>query len=81
MQQDKDLSSLDNLVAGLQGSDSRGLLLEHLRAARCGLLGAMHGEYLMSLTQAMDSLACISDKGSRAETKQLLQGLIDSPAV
>jgi hypothetical protein len=89
MQQDKDLKCLDDLIAGLAGSGNAGkqsagsceLLLEHLRRARSGLLGSMRGEYGMSLQQAKESVACISDKRARTDTKQLLQGLIDSPAV
>jgi len=37
----------------------------------------MHGEYSLSLEQARESLACISDKNSRIKMKALLQNLID----
>jgi len=83
--QDKALIRLDALIAGLGGaaSGSRsagpcGLLLEHLQAARRDRLGSMRAEYLVSLTQAKDSIGCILDKGARAETKKVLQGLLDS---
>ncbi len=86
MQQDKDLNRLDELMASLGGTvtGSRsggpcGLLLEHLNAARRDRLGSMRAEYLVSLTQAKDSVACILDKGVRAGTKKILQELLDSP--
>jgi hypothetical protein len=84
MQQDKDLKSLEELIAGLGGSGLGtqttgpcGLLLEHVQTARRHLLGAMSGEYSLSLEQEKDSLACISDKTARSKTKATLQGLID----
>ena len=85
MQPDKDLKSLDALIARLGGSSEAGqssgpgdLLLEHLQAARRNLLGARAGEYSLSLEQAKESLAfCIPDKGRRAETNRVLQSLMD----
>jgi hypothetical protein len=81
------LKSLDELIAGLGGVHSGtqstgpcGLLMEHLQAARRSLLGSMRGEYGLSLEQAKESLACISDKNSRATTKAALQSLINSGA-
>jgi hypothetical protein len=86
VQEDKDLIRLDELIAELGGNVTGGrsagpcgLLLEHLSAARRDRLGSMRGEYVVSLRQAKDSLACILDKGVRAETKKILQGLLDSP--
>ena len=85
MQPDKHLKSLDDLIAGLGGlaggtqtTGPCGLLVEHLQAARRGLLGSMRGEYNSSLEQARESVACIPDKNSRTSTKATLQGLIDS---
>jgi hypothetical protein len=85
MEPNKDLKSLDELIAGLGGAGSGtqstgpcGLLVEHLQAARRGLLGSMRGEYGLSLQQAKESVACIPDKISRTNTKTTLQGLIDS---
>jgi len=84
MQQDTDLKSLDKLIASLGGNEIGtrtegpcGLLLEHAQAARRHLLGAMSAEYSLSLEQAKESLACISDKASRSKTKAMLQGLIE----
>jgi hypothetical protein len=83
--QDKDLNRLNELIAGLggtvtgsQSAGACGLLLEHLNAARRGRLGSMREEYVASLKQAIDSIACILDKGVRAETKKVLQGLLNS---
>jgi hypothetical protein len=85
MQQDQDLKCLDGLIAGLGGADCgkqsegpSGLLLEHLQAARRSLLGSMRAEYRSSLEQAKESVACVPDKGSRAEIKKTLRRLIDS---
>lgn len=88
MQSDKDLKSLDELMASLGGSDDvgkhsgsgYGLLLEHLRGARSNLLGSMFKEYRASLTDAKESVACIADKNTRSNTSRTLQGLIDSRA-
>jgi len=84
MQQGKDLKRLDELIAGLGGDHGGtqtkgpcGLLLEHVQTARRHLLGAMSGEYSLSLEQAKDSLGCISDKTSRSKTGAILQSLID----
>ena len=85
MQPNNDLKSLDDMIAGLGGAVSGrqttgpcGLLLEHLQAARRGLLGSSRGEYSLSLEQAKESVACIPDKVSRTNTRTTLQGLIDS---
>jgi hypothetical protein len=85
MPQDRDLKCLDDLIAGLGGADAGvrstgpcGLLFEHLQAARRGLLGSMPGEYSLSLRQAKESVACISDKSTRIEMKKALRRLIDS---
>jgi hypothetical protein len=78
VQFDKTLKGLDELIARL-GSRSGApcdLLIEHLRAARCNLLGSMLGEYSLSLKEAIGSLACISDKGARIEMKARLQSLM-----
>ena len=88
MQQDKDLKSLDDLVASLGGSSDRGkqsdgpcgLLLEHLRGARSNLLGSMFNEYRASLRDAKESVACIVDRGTRSNTSKALQVLIDARA-
>jgi hypothetical protein len=85
MQYGADLTSLEKLIAhlggaeiGTQSAGSYGLLLEHLQGARRGLLGSMQAEYRSSLGFAKESLACISGTADRADTKKILQGLIDS---
>jgi hypothetical protein len=85
MQHNKDLKSLDELIAGLGGADTgarsagpSGLLIEHLQAARRDLLGSIMGEYRVSLQQARESIASIEDKSARTEMKKRLQSLIDS---
>jgi hypothetical protein len=85
VQEDKDLISLDRLIASLGGTVTGGhsagpceLLLEHLSAARRDRLGRMRAEYMVSLNQAKDSIACILNKGVRAEAKKILQELLDS---
>ncbi len=65
---------------GTESAGPNGLLLEHLRAARRDLLGSMRGEYRSSLRFAQESVGCIPGHGSRAETKKILQSLIDSDA-
>ena len=84
MRQDDDLKSLDGLIHDFGGSSDAGdrsggscnLLMEHLQAARRSLLGSMAGEYRSSLQFASDALAGISDKGVRAKTKKILEGLL-----
>jgi hypothetical protein len=83
--QTTDLKSLDDLLATLGGDDIGnrssgpcGLLIEHIQAARRGLLGSMRAEYCSSLQFAKESTACIPGKDARAETRKILQGLIDS---
>jgi hypothetical protein len=85
MQQDKDLKSLDGLIAGLGGADFGmqsngpcGLLLEHLQTARRSLLGSMGNEYSLSLQQAKEFVGCIHDKGQRAKTQETLEALLAS---
>jgi hypothetical protein len=79
------LKSLDELIADLAGPDAGersmgalGLLSEHLQAARRNLLGAMPGEYRMSLREAKDSLSCIPKGDARSVIRNSLQSLIDS---
>lgn len=79
MSQLDELSRLDALTASLSGHDRRGpcsLLVEHLRAARTALLGAMHGEYCFSLEQALGSVSCVPEKSARLEAKHMLQSLL-----
>jgi hypothetical protein len=85
MQQTTDLQSLDALIAhlggdeiGMQSAGPCRLLMEHVLAARRDLLGSMRAEYCSSLQFAKESVACIPGKDARAETKKILQGLIDS---
>ena len=85
MQQDKDLKSLDELIAGLGGADfgrqsytSSGLVLEHLQAARRDLLGLMRGEYVLSLQQAKEFVGSIREQGTRTKTLEALKRLIAS---
>ncbi len=87
MQQSTDLKRLDELVANLGGDDIGkqstgpcGLLMEHLQAARRDLLGSMRAEYASSLKFAKESVSCMPGKSARAETKKILQSLIDSEA-
>jgi hypothetical protein len=85
MRQDKDLKTLDELIAGIGGADFGmqskgpcGLLLEHLETARRSLLGSMGDEYSLSLQQAKEFAGCIHDKGARAKTQETLEALIAS---
>jgi hypothetical protein len=85
MQQSTGLKSLDDLIANLGGDDIGnrstgpcGVLMEHIQAARRDLLGSMRAEYCSSLQFAKESVSCIPGKDARAETKKILQGLIDS---
>ena len=85
MRPDKHLKCLDDLIADLGGSDASthskspyGLLGEHLQAARRDLLGSMRAEYSLSLRQATESVACISDNRARTKTKTILRSLLDS---
>jgi hypothetical protein len=87
MRQGADLKSLDELIANLGGDDIGmrstgpcGLLMEHIQAARRGLLGSMRAEYNSSLQFAKESVACIPGKDAQAETKKRRQSLIDSAA-
>ena len=78
------LQSLDRLIldaggagdAGKHSKTSHGLLIEHLRAARSSLLGAMPGEYRSSLREAKESATCIADKTTQVDIKKRLQNLI-----
>lgn len=78
------LQSLDRLIldvggvgdAGKHNKTSHGLLIEHLRAARSSLLGAMPGEYRSGLREAKESAACIADKTTQVDIKRRLQELI-----
>jgi hypothetical protein len=87
MRQGADLKSLDELIANLGGDDIGmrstgpcGLLMEHIQAARRGLLGSMRAEYCSSLQFAKESVACIASETARAAAKKTLQSLIDSEA-
>jgi hypothetical protein len=80
-----DLRSLDDLLVRLGGDDIGnsstgpcGLLIEHIQAARRDLLGSMRAEYCSSLQFAKESIACIPGKDARAETRKIIQDLIDS---
>jgi hypothetical protein len=73
MQQVKDLKCLDGLIAAF---GAHALLLEHLQAARRGLLGSMQGEYRSSLQFAKEAAVSIVDKSVRAETRKVLQDLL-----
>jgi hypothetical protein len=78
------LKSLDRLIldaggegeAGKQSKSPNGLLIEHLRAARSSLLGAMPGEYRSSLQEAKESAGYIADKNTQADIKKRLENLI-----
>ncbi|MEO5923680.1 MAG: hypothetical protein ABIR70_07630 [Bryobacteraceae bacterium] len=81
----ENLQCLDGLIVKIGGANDAGrqtkgpceLLLEHLQAARRNLLGGMLGEARHNLDQAKESAVCIPDKEMRAETKKVLQSLID----
>jgi hypothetical protein len=82
---DQHLKSLDELIDDLGGSNAGersmgplGLLSEHLQAARRNLLGAMPGEYRLSLREAKDSLSCIPKGDARSIVRNSLQSLLDS---
>ena len=75
------LQSIDRLIldagnAGKHSRTSHGLLIEHLRAARSSLLGAMPDEYRSSLQEAKKSAARIADETTQVDIKQRLQKLI-----
>ncbi len=83
MNQVHDLKCLDDLIAEIGGADDgmqtagpSGLLLEHLQAARRGLMGSMRAEYNSSLQQAEESLGCVPDKKMRNKIGKTLLGLI-----
>jgi hypothetical protein len=85
MEPNTDIKRLDQLITRIGGNDtgmrSTGaceLLLEHLRAARRDLLGAMSSEYQANLRLAKESISCIFDKSTRTEVKDSLRNLIDS---
>lgn len=81
MQPDEELRILDEMMADLGGSNTApacDLLLEHLRAARRNLLGAMPREYRLCLELARESVASIPHKAAGTETKKMLRYLIDS---
>lgn len=78
------LQSLNRLILDAGGADEAGkhskrpnrLLLEHLRAARSSLLGAMPDEYKSSLQEAKESADYIADKTTQDDIKKRLQNLI-----
>lgn len=83
MNQVDDLKRLDDLIAEIGGADEgmhtvgpSGLLLEHLQAARRGLMGSMRAEYDSSLQQAEGALDCVPDENLRAEIRKTLLNLI-----
>jgi hypothetical protein len=75
---DKMIAHLGGVHCGTQSQDGCGLLMEHLQAARRDLLGSMPGEYRLSLQQAEESVACISEKTDRIGMRKALRALIDS---
>jgi hypothetical protein len=85
MEANAEIKRLDELITKLGGDDAGmrscgpcALLLEHLRAARRDRLGAMAGEYRVSLRLAKASVSCIPDKGARTEVKDSLRNLLDA---
>jgi hypothetical protein len=74
------MAGLGGLGIGTQSAGPCGLLLEHIQAARRGLLGSMRNEYRSSLRFAKESVACIPGQSARMETKKILQRLLDSEA-
>jgi hypothetical protein len=84
MNEEKNLKSLDEMIAGLGGAEANGhsdngygLLTEHLQAARRNLLGSRRIEYSLALEQAKESTGCISNKDDRTKTQKTLSGMID----
>ena len=75
---DQMISDLGGTELGLRSQGPCGLLLEHLRSARTALLGAMHSQYVLSLEQAEDSIACVPNKNLRADMKSSLRALVKS---
>ncbi|MEQ1947276.1 MAG: hypothetical protein ABL995_08805 [Bryobacteraceae bacterium] len=87
MSQVEELNLLDELIAGVSRNDRgaqsegpSGLMLEHLRAARSSLLGAMRVEYNFSLESAIATLSSVPEKVARLKVKHVLQRLIDLQA-
>ncbi len=85
MNEDKNMKSLDEMIAGLGGAEAGGhsgngygLLMEHLQAARRNLFGSRRVEYGLALQQAKESIGCISNKDDRAKMQKTLTGIIDS---
>lgn len=83
MNQAQALQRLDGLIAGIGGADEgmqtvgpSSLLLEHLQAARRGLMGSMRAEYNSSLEQAKESLGCVPNSKERAAIGSTLQSLL-----
>lgn len=83
MQRDRHVKQLDGMIAALGGADhgietpsASGLLVEHLQAARSNVLSSRRAEYGLNLQQAKGALACVPDRGKRAEMKRSLLELI-----
>ena len=84
MNEDKNLKSLDEMIAGLGSAEAGGhsdngygLLTEHLQAARRNLLGSRRVEFGLALEQAKESTGCISNKDDRAKTQKTLSAMIE----
>jgi hypothetical protein len=84
MNEDKNLKSLDEMIADLDGAkaggrsdNGYGLLTEHLQAARRNLLGSRRIEFGLALEQAKESIGCISNKDDRAKAQKTLSGMIE----
>ncbi|MBZ5602959.1 MAG: hypothetical protein LAO79_11685 [Acidobacteriia bacterium] len=81
----RDLNCLNGLIAnfgdaGNNAPGAGGALREHLQAARRNLLGAMAGEYSLSLRLAGESAADVQDKAARAEIIRVL-GILTAPVL
>lgn len=72
-----DLKCLDDMIAALERSTQRDLLIEHLRSARTYLLGTMPEEFLVNLESAKNALNTIPDGNLRRAMSEALTNLLD----
>lgn len=75
-EREADLARLDEVIGCLKDGEAD-LLKEHLQSAREYLLGAMPGEYLMSLEWAGTALDTVSNGDLRRRLEKTLIELID----
>jgi hypothetical protein len=76
LQQDSDLAHLDSLISELGHGGDNELLLEHLQSARTYLLGAMPGEYALSLDFASEAAQDVHDASLRGRVREEITSLM-----